>query len=697
MPNKKIVSTLLCSFFSFGLIGGTLIATHNSDTVLRSSASSESSNALLLNEVSLDDFSSSVEVTRKELTVDIRSANKTPLSKSLTFEFESIRTKGYASSKKTAYVVIDDENYSGDTSDPLLDPSKGTGLNGYTIELGDVSINKDATKNYYVVPAQLKWGSSNLFQINNKSIKAGSLDLSAKVPYGTVDEAGKAVSNAAKISAIYIPSEIVTVESNALVGIFDADANKDKINIFCEAASKPSGWADDWTDAFNVSWGATIAADEKVVITGSTEKNFDKGTPFFVGYSSEKAQYNKPLVISYTIKSASGDRNVIEELPLNPADTSRANPYDAVGSIGNYQLTRSYDVILEEGETLDYSSFKFYNIYKVSADKDPDTGKVLPDLTTSYYAGAIKRFRDEIDITSIIKYEFVKASTFLGYTNISMNIDKVMPSYYETIMGDELNVHRDKMDTGEYSIRYAFYDLTNSSYAIEYESGGEIVKKVIPVSTPLSVVVLGKDSGNQISFLVKNSDVGNDFSIEKLRSFSLIKLTINMHLWNNEGNNIVAHTAYNAHFGEVDVMPSMDSAPKMFNINTFLIIFFIVYTLLFAATAVVLFFVLREKFKNDEFRRMKPKSYIKKALISYVGSAIVLLAILSVIFRTTALSNSIATFNPTDVFVVIAGIVSIVIIGYFVKFMIAWIKTNKQRKQFIKLKINQDVAEDGTK
>ena len=141
MPNKKIISTLLCSFFSLGMIGSALVAKTHSNPVLRSSASGESSNQVLKTELSLDDFSLSEEVTRKELTVDIRSANKTPLSNSVTFEFESIRTKGYSSSKKTAYVVIDDANYSGDTSDPLLDASLGSALNGYTKELGNVSIN----------------------------------------------------------------------------------------------------------------------------------------------------------------------------------------------------------------------------------------------------------------------------------------------------------------------------------------------------------------------------------------------------------------------------------------------------------------------------------------------------------------------------------------------------------------------------
>ena len=691
MPKRKLVSTLLCSFFSIGLVAGTLVATKYQGTTLHSTLASESSSELLPKKVSLDDFSSSSELSRKELTVDIRSANKTPLSKSVTFEFTSIRTKGYSytyQSKNPAYIVIDDDNFSGDTSDPFLDPSLGHSLNGYTIQLRDVAINsKDATKNYYVVPATLKWTSSDLFQIKNTKIVAGALDLS------------ETEKDKVKISKIIIPKEIETIEAGALVGIGD------KVTISCECSSenKPAGWAEGWTDAELITWGEEIANKDKTFVAGSVEKDFDKGTPFFAGYintgetkDDKYPEMNRPLVISYTIKSASGNRTVTEELPLNPGDTSRANPYDAVGSIGNYTMTRTYDIILEEGEELDYSSFRFDNIFKVASEKDKTTNKYVPDLTTTYYAKALKRFSSEIDIENIIKYHFTGASTFMEYTNVSMNIDKVMPSYYETIMGSDLDVHRDKMESGEYSIRYAFYDLTNSSYQVTYDNNGTLVSKTLKVVTPLSVLVLEKDSGNQVSFLVKNSDVGEGFNANSLRGFNLINLTINMHLWNNKGNNIVAHTAYNAHFGEVDVLQHRADSVNPFDINLFLIIFYIVYTLVYAGACVGLFFFMKEKYKNDEFRRMKPKSFIKKSILSFVGSAIVLLALLFVIFRTTSFSNSIATFNPTDVFVVIGGIISIVIVGYFIKYLAAWIKTEKQRREIVRLKINQDVADDGT-
>lgn len=690
MPKRKLVSTLLCSFFSAGLLAGFAYATTKTGTVLHTSiAQSESSSEATLTkkEVSLDDFSSAEEVSRKELTVDIVSANKTPLSKSITFEFSSIRTTGYSynySSRNPAYIVIDDDNFSGNTTDPFMDDTLGTGLNGYTKELmWNRAISSNSEKNWYAVPSMLKWTSSDLFQIHNTRIAAGALDLSEKT------------KEQVKVEKIVIPKEVTTIDSGAFKGIGD------KIKIACEASTAPTGWAADWIDipATEIQWGAELQQKEKVFVAGSVEKNFDEGTPFFVGYINHGEGFDpsypdiyKPLVISYKVDTPTGSREVIEELPLNPDDTSRANPYDAVGKIGNYTITRSYDVILEEGEVLDYSSFAFNNIFKVAAEKVG--GKYVPDTTVSYSSKTLKRFDEEIDITKIIKYNFVRVSTFMDYTVVTMNIDKAKPYYYETIMADEIDSYRDKMETGEYTVRYAFYDLGSAYYRLTYGDGQT---KDMRIVTPLSAVALDKDSGNQFSFLIKNSDVGPGFSASSLKSFNVLHLTINMHLWNNSSSSIVSHSAYNAHFGEVDVLQHDVKNLNLFDVNLFLILFAIIYTVAFIAGDIALFFILKEKFKNDEFRRMKPKSFFTKSAISFVGSLFVALTLVFIIFRWSVFNNSIATFNPTDVFVVIGGIISIIIIGYFVKYMIQWFKVAKQRRRLIKLKINLDVADDGTK
>ena len=94
---------------------------------------------------------------------------------------------------------------------------------------------------------------------------------------------------------------------------------------------------------------------------------------------------------------------------------------------------------------------------------------------------------------------------------------------------------------------------------------------------------------------------------------------------------------------------------------------------------------------------MKPKAYVKTAALGYVGLLIISVTVLFIIFRGGLFSNAVAVHNPIDIFIVVPGVISIVIIGYFIKFVVGKLKSNKQRKQAKKLKLNEDAVDDGTK
>ena len=106
--------------------------------------------------------------------------------------------------------------------------------------------------------------------------------------------------------------------------------------------------------------------------------------------------------------------------------------------------------------------------------------------------------------------------------------------------------------------------------------------------------------------------------------------------------------------------------------------------------------MLKEKFKNDEFRRVNGKKFFKTAALGFGGLAVVLAAVLAIIGRTSVFFNSIVVFNPTDPFVIILSIFAAIFIGYFIVNVVKLIKAEMERKQSIRLKLNEDKAEDGT-
>lgn len=185
------------------------------------------------------------------------------------------------------------------------------------------------------------------------------------------------------------------------------------------------------------------------------------------------------------------------------------------------------------------------------------------------------------------------------------------------------------------------------------------------------------------------------FSATTIRQLSLVSFYITIDLFNNSSSSVVARSSYTARFGYVMVMPYSDTA-SVFDINTMLIILSIIYLIVYAIATVILFFYLKNKYKNDEFRRMKPKSYFTKSILGLVGSIIVILCITFIILRATSFNNAIVVYNPLDPFIIVFAVLSILIVGYFIKYLAVTYKANQDRKRNIKLHLSEDVEDDGT-
>ena len=135
---------------------------------------------------------------------------------------------------------------------------------------------------------------------------------------------------------------------------------------------------------------------------------------------------------------------------------------------------------------------------------------------------------------------------------------------------------------------------------------------------------------------------------------------------------------------------------QVFNWNIFLVIFVLAFIVLYSAGAVGVYFFMKEKFKNDEFRRVNGKKYVKKAVIGGLGATVVATAILLIVMRLTGFKNTIVSFNPTDPLLIGFSIVALIVTGYFIVMLVKLIKVENERRKIIKLKLNEDIDDDGT-
>ena len=672
MHKSSTFSMLFTALLSIG-VGASIFAYNTTTTPLQGEVSHPAKRHILQPRLADDGiFSSSTSLENKEMTCYITAAAKTEASVTVTAQFTIGSYVEWGDRDSSIYFVIEDADWSGDRSAPSLSDTPNPSFSGYVSQIKGESSKFTET---FVIPEEMTYGSR--FSVKNERIPSGVLDFST-------------LANVT-VTRIVIPSTVTTIEADAFVNV------PDTVTLSCVANSKPSGWATNWTDATNIEFGyndANVLTKRNLsVSTGINTIEHSVEYSYILGYVNkpDANYYNPsfvvadlPLIAEYNVLSGNAAQTIRTEINLLDVDV-RNSPFDAVGDIGSASISITVDIFLEEGQIIDYESFAFYNIYK--AKRDSQLQSYCCDTSEPFYKAATKRFDKEINISDVVNCRFSNVSTFAGYTLVTMNVDKAVPLYYENAAKSIIADNQEKIDSGVYRIRYAIYNLSHSSYRITYNVNGEDKISKFDISTPLPVIELNNDSGNTISFIVKNSEVGPGFSASALKEFEILDLTINMHLWNNDNNSIVGRTAKSVSFGIVDVMPYQNNGVKNTNLNLVLIIVYIIYVVLYAAITAVLYFYLKNKYKNDEFKRIKPKKFFKNAAIGFVGLAEVLLAVMGLIYRTSLFRNSLAAFNPSDVLVVIAGIVALIIIGYFIKYIVGLVKAEKTRRENKRLKL----------
>ena len=300
-------------------------------------------------------------------------------------------------------------------------------------------------------------------------------------------------------------------------------------------------------------------------------------------------------------------------------------------------------------------------------------------------------------------------STFAGYSMFTLKMDKNLSitserypephSLYLDVKTDIYEQNKAAIESGKTKIRYSLYNLYNSSFHFQYlGKGNELKDVVIPVSSLISYQTLDSNKGNLVSVLLKDSQIGPDFKPKKVRLFELQDITIQMDLLTTSDSgsaSILGKSSISYKFAYITVIDTEKNI-SVFNWNVFLIVFFIAYVVVYAAAAFITYKVMKEKFKNDEFRRVNDKKFLKQAVLGGLGLGVVLCAVLFIYMRTVGFKNTIVVFNPTDPLLIAFAIAGMIIVGYFIVYVIKLVKAERERRKAIRLKLNEDVADDGT-
>jgi hypothetical protein len=614
------------------------------------------------------------------LKATIRSMNNAPTSKYIQVDFETDVPRAYRSSTNAVFVL------------------KGAEIED-NVFLGAVASINSSKGSTQAIPERYTYAlDDSIIEINSINPNVVDADDWAKTP----GDGG--------LEAIYIPSSISYISANAFKGV------PDFATIYCDFMedSDVNEREVGWTDAKNVVYRTS---EDVSILPAGYQASLGSGVPrplenvsdvpyilHYGGRISENYSYFEyPLVYGYKVEGDDTERYGATTLE------NTLNGYDGVGKeMGSSAVTLEITINFNEGEVLDMNSLVFYDIHKaveeIDLDKTTEESKVyefFPDLSTNY---ALKPTIDsevkQFDVSEVIKYKYGGMSTFGNFFSVSWDVEKVLDNGLTLYERDErgqnfINQYKDKFTAGTYGVRYGFTSLSNCSFVVKFNHNGQVIEEYVPLKTNDSIIELWKNV-NHLTFLLDETSVSSHFKSGELIEVGISGVTVTMECYDHENHARVKGTGVEAKFGDLIIYNKNRDARNETNVLLFIILSFVIFVPVFCLVVAGLFFFLKNKYKNDEFRRVKPKKFFKNAAIALAGSLVILGMIVFIVARFAMVPNTVAVFNPLDIYVVFFSLVGVVVLFLFGKAIINMIKHEKLLRKNEKLRLNEDQVDDGT-
>ena len=423
----------------------------------------------------------------------------------------------------------------------------------------------------------------------------------------------------------------------------------------------------------------------------------DLSKSYYLGYYGEGNEF-KPGSLLFDIKTSSGK---IENRTSSIIKINQNGIYDGIGDdLGAYQLNTFSDIPIAVGESLVIDSIRFVNCFEFLDDiRKPDFANPLFIKADTSRLGSGNGTRNNLD--DFTKLTYNGFSSFGTYSSFEFNVENHAGELYPTLnasTASHYKKHKEFIDNGTYYIRTRFSFGGNTFFKVEFKD--ELNKEPMIIK---SIARSHEITYNQPIVLIFDQFNGSD-----VKNLTINDFYLNISIYNPSTGKEVARTNFAQRWGEaytgmVDLIDSNGTVVEekltdyyVINHTLITIIVFVVISAIFLGAVIPSYFYLKNKNRNDEFKRMNTKNYVKTSIMGYIFIESFILLILMAIIRWGTFNNSLVVYNPTDIFICVFGIVSIILFGYFVRYFTISIKNNIEKNKTDKLKINQDVFDDGT-
>lgn len=458
------------------------------------------------------------------------------------------------------------------------------------------------------------------------------------------------------------------------------------------------------SDELSVSIRSIMSTDLMASVTvqsGFTEEAAasDPQLSYYLGYgTSDEDVVNASLV--YYVETPDGKK----EQRISPFNRSSANGYyDGLGALNQDTVTNTVDIPLNPGEKVLTDSFLVTNYFK--GIMNSETNQFEPerngDGTLKVYCSTPTMptaFRD-YTLDHFLELEYAGSTTYNGYNSIIIDVKANMTNEnYEKLSTSTRRVYGQNEDRILQGLSWVRTRLSLNYQTLFYIYLKDQIEPLIVESSPGTIDVT---SGNSIILTFEG------FNPKDIANINIYNYYVYVDIFDSESHKGVTSSQYSARFGNTDVAlvdlvyngeVIKESVDNVYFVNLNYVMGFTTlgFTIVYFAISIFVYFYLKNKNKNDEFKKMRTRPYWTNNVLGYILCGSALLTILSISFRATLFANSLSVFNPFDAIIIVFAVSTIIFGGYFIRYFAIQIKNIIDKNRIEKLKLNQNRIDDGT-
>jgi hypothetical protein len=432
-------------------------------------------------------------------------------------------------------------------------------------------------------------------------------------------------------------------------------------------------------------------SDISISITGSTITSLSHSYKIYVnsetnaymlGYYGTGDEYF-PLTFNYDVEDADGN---VEHRITALEKQSIITTYDFAGEVlGASTFTTYADLPLTDDFTVLEDTITITNIFGVYSDSSLGYNKYYPDFTKSYYSIPTISYTRVYTMNDYFSTYFISKTSFNNYTSLNVNVhNQALESYKE--LYSSFDDYEDDIADGSCYLNLQLAALVDTAINVTFKDG---TTQLFDISTDESIYLTEDD--NTVRFLIEDLDA------EEVESFYITNLNYRMKLTKIDEDGVesdVSRSTKNVRFTMVNF--TSDEEVSTLNVTAMLWIAFFSILVVVGASDTLLYFYRKDKYKNDEFRRVNDKNFLKNSMIFWAGIEITILDILIISTRAWGFNNSISIYNPLDVYIIWFTLIVLFFIGFLVVFFKNVINSRKERLKVERLGLNDADEDDGT-